>query len=89
MQKLRNGAEITKADSARFWQALRGRVNRLLAFVAPEWQEGGPDSADVATLLKNQPKRVPLAAKKPQLACRNAGKTLISGSMADFDDNAD
>jgi hypothetical protein len=48
-------------------------INHLLAFMAAGWQEGGDDSAPVAGLLKIRPNAAPLAAKKPQLACRNAG----------------
>jgi hypothetical protein len=83
-------AKLTKADLARFWQALHdGRINRPLAFVATGWRERGLESAVVADLLKNQPNGAPLAAKKPQLAAAMRDGTLSSGIMADFDDNGD
>jgi hypothetical protein len=52
---------------------MTGRVNRALAFVVAQWQEDGAGQAAVADLLKNEPNGTPLAAKKPQLTCRNAG----------------
>jgi len=68
------GASLTKADLARFWQALhdrdRGRPSHLWR---ADRSSAGADSASVADLLKNRPERRNLAAKKPQLTCRSAG----------------
>jgi hypothetical protein len=77
MQTSEIGAKTTKADLARFWQALHdGRANCSLAFVAAGWRERGVESAAVAVLLKNQPNGAPLAAKKPQLAAAMRDGTL-------------
>jgi hypothetical protein len=90
MQGSEIGAKTTKADLARFWQALHdGRVNCSLAFVAAGWQERGVDSAATAGLRKNQPNVASLAAKKPQLAAAMRDGTLNSGMIADSDDNGD
>jgi hypothetical protein len=72
MENSEIGAELTKADLARFWQVLHDGLSRPLAFGAA----GGQERAQVRYLLqvcpKNQPKTAPLAAKKPQPAFRSA-----------------
>jgi len=74
------GAELTKADLARFWQALRDRGCFATAMLMAHWRLWRLDGRGVALLRhvlpvcsKNRPKQAPLATKKPQLACRNAG----------------
>jgi len=75
MQGSEIGAKTTKADLARFWQALHDRrVNPPLGFAAAGWQQHGADSAAGADLPKNQPETETSAAKKTQRACRGAGQ---------------
>jgi hypothetical protein len=93
MQNSEMGAELTKADLARFWQALHDGVLRGQSveprgrFVAAGWPGRGDGSASVADLVKNLSQQAPLAAKKSQRPAATRDIILSTGIVADFDDN--